>query len=383
MKPIYLDYAATTPVDPAVKEAMMPYFDLIYGNPSSGHQPGQDALDAVERARAQVAGLIGAAPEEIVFTGSGTESDNTAIKSACLTQNKKGNHIITTAFEHKAVLASCHFMETQGVDVTYIRTGRDGVADPDDIRKAITDKTVLVSIMHANNEIGTLQPLREIGMLTRERGVLFHTDAVQTTGHIPLDVRALNLDFLSLSAHKLYGPKGVGVLYIRNDVPFEPLLHGGGHEKGRRSSTHNVPGIVGLGKAAEIAGSELAHESNRIRTMRDDLWDRLNASIPGIHLNGSPDRRLPNNLNVSIEHTEGEALLINLDMEGIAVSSGSACSSDSGSISHVLEAIGVNAELARGSLRITLGRYTTPEEIDRISGTLPKIVSHLRSIAAF
>jgi cysteine desulfurase len=382
MKSIYLDYAATTPLDPAVREAMQPYQESIFGNPSSVHRFGQESLEGIEQARPHVAALIGASSAEIVFTGSGTESDNAVIKSACLTQAKKGNHIITSVIEHKGVLSPCHFMETQGFDVTYLPVGPDGIVDPDGIKKAIRKKTILISIMHANNEIGTIQLLREIGLIAKENGILFHTDAVQTVGHLDINVRDLNLDFLSLSAHKLYGPKGVGALYIRQSVPFEPLLHGGGHEKGRRSSTHNVAGIVGLGKAAEIAAREFRSEGVRIGQLRNLLWKKLEESIPGIQLNGSMESRLPNNINLSIDDTEGESLVMNLDMEGFAVSSGSACSSGSGQISHVLAALGLEPERARGSLRITLGRYTTQEEIEKFGEVLPAIVRRLRSIAA-
>lgn len=383
MKRIYLDYAATTPIDPEVKAAMQPYLESVFGNPSSSHQFGQDALEAVETARQSVADLISALPEEIVFTSGGTESDNAAIKSACFTEREKGNHIITTAFEHHGVLSPCEFLERQGFRVTKLLVGPDGIVNPDDVKKAITDRTILISIMHANNEIGTIQPVKEIGALARSRDILFHTDAVQTAGHLDFDVQDLNLDFLSLSAHKLYGPKGAGVLYIREGVPFEPLLHGGGHEKGRRSSTHNVPGIVGLGKAAEMAKAGMKHEAEHVSRLRALLWKNLQASMTDIHLNGLWEHRLANNLNISIEHVEGESLLMNLDMEGIAVSSISACSSESGEISHVLKAIGLPPELSRGSLRMTLGKYTTEDEIQRFSEILPRVVKHLRSIAAF
>ncbi|MBN2104589.1 cysteine desulfurase NifS [bacterium] len=383
MTPIYLDYAATTPIDPEVREAMLPYLKSCFGNPSSSHQFGQQALEGVENARRMVAELIGAVPGEIVFTSGGTESNNTAIKSVCFTEQKKGSHIVTTAFEHHAVLCPCRFMEKNGFHVTYLPVGSDGVVDPEDVHRALTEKTILISIMHANNEIGTVQPLKEIGKLAKEKGILFHTDAVQTVGHIDLNVRDLNLDFLSLSAHKLYGPKGVGALFIREGVPFEPLLHGGGHERGRRSSTHNVPGIVGLGKAAEMAKAGLSEESDHVRMLRDRLWQVLQSSISGIHLNGSRKYRLPNNLNISIEHVEGESLHMNLDMEGIAVSTGSACASESGLPSHVLRALGLIPELARGSLRITFGKYTTNTEIKTVEEKLPRIVKRFRDMAAF
>lgn len=383
MKRIYLDNAATTPTDPRVKEAMEPYWSEKFGNASSIHSEGQEALDAVESARKSIADLLNAQPQEIVFTSGGTESDNAAIKGAGYALKDKGNHIITSKIEHHAVLHACEFMASQGFELTLLPVDQHGLVDPADVREAIKDGTVLITIMHANNEIGTLQPIAEIGAIAKERGVLFHTDAVQTFGHLPIDVQKMNIDLLSLSAHKLYGPNGVGALYIRKGTPFVPFMHGGAQEAGRRASTHNVPGIVGLGKATEIAAEVMKPEDEKIAALRDRLRDNLFKSVEGIHLNGHLEKRLSNNLNISIEHVEGESLLMNLDMEGIAASSGSACSSGSTEPSHVLSALGLSTELARGSLRLTLGRFTTQEEIQHVSEALPRIVKHLRSLSSF
>jgi len=382
MNRIYLDHAATTPVDPRVRQAMEPYFEYTFGNPSSIHGFGQDALVAVENARKEVAKLLVADPQEIVFTSGGTESDNAAILSACRTFREKGNHIVTTAIEHHAVLHTCRFMKEQGFDVSVVPVSTEGIVDPDDIRKALTKKTILVSVMHANNEIGTIQPLREIGAIARTNSVCFHTDAVQTFGHIPVGADDLHLDFLSLSGHKLYGPKGIGALYIRKGTPFSPLIHGGGQEKNRRSSTHNVPGIVGLGKAAELARTEMTEENQRIKALRNRLHETIGRNTEGVRLNGHAVLRLANNLNLSIDRVDGESLLMRLDMEGIAVSSGSACGSASGEPSHVLLALGLSPEQARGSIRITLGRPTTEAEVDRIADVLKKTVGELRSLAS-
>jgi cysteine desulfurase len=383
MKRIYLDYAATTPTDQRVLEAMEPYWNEKFGNPSSIHSYGQETKEAVETARSHVASLIGAAPSEIVFTSGGTEADNTAIKSIGFSLREKGNHIITTAIEHHAVLHACQFMESQGFEVTYLPVDTFGLVNISDIEKAIKQKTILISIMHANNEIGTVQPIAEIGALAKERSILFHTDAVQTCGHMKIDVNQANIDLLSLSAHKFYGPKGVGALYIREGTPFIPFMDGGAQELGRRSSTHNVPGIVGLGKAAEIAMEEMVPEHQRIRSLRDRLWEGIQRNIDKVHLNGHRDRRLDNNVHLSIENVEGEALLINLDMEGIAGSSGSACSSGSMEPSHVITALGVPPELARGSLRLTLGRFTAEDEVDSTVDALTRVVQHLRSLSPF
>jgi cysteine desulfurase len=375
---IYLDHAATTPVAPEVVEAMLPYLSGAFGNTSSIHSFGQEARGAVEKAREHIASFIGARPEEIVFTGSGTESDNFVIKGAAHALKDKGNHIITSAVEHHAVLETCRFLEEQNFRVTYLPVDEYGLVDPNDVEKAVTDKTILISVMHANNEIGTIEPIAEIGAIARSRGIYFHTDAVQTFGHIPVDVGEMNVDFLSASAHKLCGPKGVGMAYIRRGTRMTPLLHGGDQEKRLRASTLNVPGIIGFGRAVEIAKSEMDSEMQRLTSLRDRLISTLLSSIGNSRLNGHPVKRLPNNANISIAFAEGEGMLLSLDMEGIAVSTGSACTSSSLEPSHVLTAIGLSHELAHGSLRFTLGRTTTSAEIDRLIEVLPGIVERLR-----
>jgi cysteine desulfurase len=377
-----MDHAATTPVDARVFEAMEPFLKERFGNPSSIHSFGQDALEAVETARSRVAALMNADPSEVVFTGSGTEADNAALIGAGNAMKSKGNHIVTTAIEHHAVLACCEFMAENGFDVTLVPVGPDGIVAMAEIEKAVTDRTILISVMHANNEIGTVQPIAKIGAFARGRGIVFHVDAVQTFGHVPIDVQSMHIDLLSLSAHKLYGPKGVGALFIRKGTPFEPLIRGGGQENGRRSSTHNVPGIAGLGRAAEIAGHEMNGEEQRLRGLRTHLYRILLANLKGIRLNGHPEQRLANNLNLSVDHVEGESLIMSLDLEGVAASSGSACSSGSGETSHVLRALGIPPDRTRGSLRLTLGRFTTPEECDRAAQAIVKSVERLRKLAS-
>ena len=381
MKRIYLDYAATTPVHPEVVKAMSPYFQEIFGNPSSMHSCAQEAKAAVESARAKLAGFIGARPEEIVFTSGGTESDNFAVKGVAYANEERGNHIITSAVEHHAVLEPCHFLEKRGFKVTYLPVDRYGMVDPDEVKKAITPKTILVSLMHASNEVGTIQPIAEIGKITRNAGIYLHSDAVQTFAHIPIDVNQLNIDLLSLSGHKLYGPKGVGAIFIRKGTKMVPFMHGGGQEEGRRGSTYNVPGIVGLGKAIEIAEKEMSEEAERLTRYRDHLIKSLQQKIEFIHLNGHPERRLPNNVSVGIDFVEGEASLMSLDFEGICVSTGSACSSESLEPSHVLTAMQIPAEQARCSLRFTLGKWTTEAEIERVLSVLPEIVRKLRAVS--
>lgn len=381
MRRIYLDYAATTPVHPDVMEAMLPYFSQYFGNPSSIHFLGQDARDAVEQARQQVAHLIGAESEEIVFTSGGTEADNLAIKGIALANRDRGNHIITSRIEHHAVLEPCHWLEKQGFSVTYLPVDGYGMVSPDDVKKALTDKTILVSIMHANNEIGTIEPLAEIAKVTREAGVYLHTDAVQTVGHIPVNVDQMGVDLLSLSAHKFYGPKGVGALYVRKGTRIAPLIHGGGQEKNRRSGTENVPGIVGLGKAAETAERELPDEAPRLTALRDELIRGILSQISDVRLNGHPTMRLPNNVNISVAYVEGEAMLLNLDLAGICASTGSACSSANLQPSHVLTAIGLTHTQAHGSLRFTLGKWTTREDIDAVLKIFPTIVTRLREVS--
>ena len=381
MKRIYLDHAATTPTDPRVLETMLPYFSDAFGNPSSIHSLGQETRAAVEEARHKIASLIGAQSEEIIFTSGGTEADNFAIKGAASANKHKGNHVITTSIEHHAVLESCKFLEGQGFGVTCLSVDRNGLVDLDEIRRAITAGTILISVMHANNEVGTVQPITDIGKIARERGIYFHTDAVQTVGHIPVNVNELGIDLLAMSAHKLYGPKGVGALYIRKGTRIDSFMHGGGQERGLRASTENVPAIVGFGEAAEIAQREMDRESKRLTSLRDKLIQGLFERIPEIHLNGHPAQRLPNNVNVSIGFVEGESMAIGLDMEGIAASTGSACTSHDLEPSHVLLALGLPGVLARGSLRFSLGRETTEEEIGRVLEVLPRIVARLRAVS--
>ncbi len=378
---IYLDYAATTPAHPEVVKAMLPYFTEAFGNPSSIHGYGQEAKAAVEEARTKVAGLIGARDEEIVFTSGGTEADNFALKGVACANEDKGNHIITTAIEHHAVLETCHFLEKKGFSVTYLPVDEYGLVSPDDVRRAITSRTVLVSVMHANNEVGTIEPIAEIGRVTREAGVYLHTDAVQTTGHIPMSVDELGVDLLSISGHKLYGPKGAGALYIRKGTKLVSFMHGGEHERGRRASTENTPGIVGFGRAAEIARQEMDEEAKRLTCLRDKLISGLLEGIEHTRLNGHPRRRLPNNVNISIPFVEGESMCLGLDLEGICVSTGSACSTGSLEPSHVLLALGLPHEQAHASLRLSLGKWTTGEEIDRVLEVLPRIVARLRSMS--
>ncbi len=381
MKRIYLDYAATTPTHPEVLKVMLPYFTEAFGNPSSIYSLGREAKAAIEKARTKVADLIGARAEEIVFTSGGTEADNFAIKGVAFANEHKGNHIITSSIEHHAVIETCKFLERRGFSVTYLPVDEYGLVDPDDVKKTITDKTILISVMHANNEVGTIEPISEIGKIAKEAGIYFHTDAVQTVGHIPVNVDELVVDLLSLSAHKLYGPKGIGALYIRKGTRLVNFMHGGGQENGRRASTENVPGIVGLGKAAEISQKEMKEETERLTVLRDRLVTGLQEKIDGVHLNGHPTFRLPSNVNISVDFVEGESMLLSLDLEGICVSTGSACSSSSLEPSHVLRAMGCSHERAHGSLRFTLGKWTTEEEISRVLEVLPKIVARLRAMS--
>ena len=382
--PIYMDYHATTPVDPRVIDAMLPYFHEKFGNAASrNHAYGWTAEEAVSVARERVAALLGAKnAKEVVFTSGATESNNLALKGVAEFYREKGNHLITTAIEHKAVLDTCKRLEKQGFEVTYLKVGRDGLVDPDDVRRAITDKTILVSVMLANNEVGTVQPLAEIGRITRERGVLLHTDAVQALGKIPFDVESANVDLCSITAHKMYGPKGVGALYVRRSKPRVRLtaqLDGGGHEFGMRSGTLNVPGIVGLGQAAEIMRLEGAEESKRIGALRDRLLAKLGAKLDAIEVNGHREKRLPGNLNVSFSFVEGEALM--MAIKDVACSSGSACTSASLEPSYVLHAMGIGDDLAHSSIRFGLGRWTTEEEVDFVADLVTAKVDKLRAMS--
>jgi cysteine desulfurase len=381
MERIYLDYAATTPTDPAVLEAMKPYFFEKFGNPSSIHFFGQEAKKAMEEARSKVANFLGAKEEEIVFTSGGTEADNFALFGVVWANAAKGNHIVTTAIEHHAILEPAHFLEKQGYRVTYVKPDQYGVVAVDEIAKALTDKTVLISVMHANNEIGTIQPIREIGAIAKGKGIYFHTDAVQTVGHIPVNVNDLNVDLLSLSAHKFYGPKGIGCLYIRKGTRIQPFLRGGGQERRRRASTENVVGIVGLGWAIDLCCEKMDGEAKVQIRLRDRLIAEIQKRIDRVYLNGHPTQRLPNNVNLSIEYIEGESMLLNLDILGIGASTGSACTSGDLEPSHVLLSIGRPHELCHGSIRLTLGRYSKESDVDRFLEVFPNIVSKLRAMS--
>jgi len=381
MKKVYLDYAGTTPCDPLVYKAMEPYFFDKFGNASSIHSYGQEAKKGIEESRQIVASFLGAKPEEIIFTSGGTESNNLAIKGIAWALEKKGNHIITSAIEHHAISEPCKFLEKKGFKVTYVGVDKYGQVCPQDVKKAITDKTILISVMHANNEIGTIQPIGEIGKIAREKSIYFHTDAVQTVGHIPVDVNELNADLLSLSAHKFYGPKGIGALYVRKGTRIESFLHGGDQERGKRASTYNTPGIVGLGTALGLCQDKMEGEAKFQAALRDKLINGITKGIPETYLNGHPEKRLPNNANCSVRYIEGESIILNLDMLGIACSTGSACTSTSLEPSHVLLAIGRSHEIAHGSLRFTLGRWTKEEDIDYLLENLPKIVEKLRAMS--
>ena len=381
MRKVYLDNAATTALSPKVLEKMMPYLTDTYGNASSPHSFGQVARIGVEYAREQVARAINADPSEIVFTGCGTESDNTVLFGVAERYAKKGDHIITTNVEHHAILHSCAALEKKGIKVTYLPVDKDGLVTPEQVRDAITDKTILVSVMFANNEVGTIMPIPEIAAVCHEKGVLFHTDAVQAAGHIPIDVKAMGIDMLSISGHKFHGPKGVGVLYERKGIRLPSYIIGGEQEKGRRAGTENVAGIVGLGEALELAVTNMSETSARMTRMRDRLIEGIEATIPEVKLNGHRTKRLPNNVNFSIKYIEGESILLMLDMAGIAASSGSACTSGSLDPSHVLLALGLTHEVAHGSVRMTLGDDTTDEDIDYVLETLPKVAHRLRAMS--
>ena len=380
-KLIYLDNAATTKTAPEVVEAMLPYFSEAYGNPSSIYSLAGESRKAVDQARETIARALGARPEEIYFTAGGTESDNWALKAAAEFYRKKGNHIITTKIEHHAVLHSCQWLEKQGFEVTYLNVDENGVVRLEELKAAIRPTTILISIMYANNEIGTIQPIREIGEIAHEHGILFHTDAVQAFGQLPIQVDDCRIDMLSASGHKLNGPKGIGFLYIRKGVKIRSFIHGGAQERKRRAGTENVPGIVGLGKAVERAVGTMEARTETERRLRDYLIDRVLKEIPYARLNGHRSQRLPNNANFSFQFIEGESLLIMLDMEGICGSSGSACTSGSLDPSHVLLAIGLPHEIAHGSLRLTLNEEVTKEELDYVVDTLKRIVEKLRGMS--
>jgi cysteine desulfurase len=378
---IYLDHNATTPLDSAVLDAMLPYLRDHFGNASSIHSPGQQARAAVDQARESVAALIGAKPTEIVFTSGGTEADNLAILGQIKASSAPNKHIITTLIEHHAVLQTCQSAETQGVAVTYIAPNAGGVVSPASISSALRPETGLISVMHANNELGTIQPIEEIGKIARAAGVAFHVDAVQSAGKLPIDVQAIGADFVSLSAHKIYGPKGVGALYVRSGSRIEPLFRGGQHERGLRPGTENVAGIIGMGKAAELARRHIAEDSERTASLRDRFQRALCAAIPGIRVNGDQKRRVCNTTNVTVPGASGESLVIALDLQGIACSTGAACSSGAIEPSHVLLAIGLSDDEARSSVRFSLGRTTTAAEIDRAIAVIPATVERLRALS--
>lgn len=379
---IYFDHAATTGVDPQVLEAMLPYYGQAFGNPSSIHSFGRETRKAIEEARRTVAEVIGASlPHEIIFTGSGSESDNLAIRGVAEAYCERGRHIITSAIEHHAVLDTCRYLETNGFKVTYLPVDSGGLVEPEAVVNALTPETILVTIMHANNEMGTIQPIAEIGRLLRERDIIFHTDAVQTVGAIPVNVQELQVDLLSMAAHKFYGPKGVGALYLRRGVKTAPLIYGGAQERNRRAGTENIPGIVGLAEALALANQQLAVNQARITGLRDQIIDSVLAQLDHVRLNGHRVRRLPGNINFSFQFIEGESLLLNLDLKGIAASSGSACTSGSLDPSHVLLALGLDHETAHGSLRISLGKNNTQAEVDYLLEVLPEIVRKLRAMS--
>ncbi|MDD4138531.1 MAG: cysteine desulfurase NifS [Methanoregula sp.] len=378
---VYMDHSATTYVRREVLDAMVPYFTGHFGNPSSIYHIARDSKKAIDTARAQVAKALSAEPDEIYFTSGGSESDNWAIKGIAYANRKKGNHIITTKIEHHAVLHTCEYLAKDGFTITYLPVDKYGLVDPSDLEKAITDKTILITIMYANNEIGTIEPIAELGVIARKHKIPFHTDAVQAIGNVPIDVQAQNIDLLSLSAHKFYGPKGTGVLYIRKGVKIDNLIHGGGQERKRRAGTENIAGIVGCGRAIEFATADIEGHNRRIRAMRDRLLKGILAKIPNAYLNGHPENRLPGNINISFAFIEGESMLLWLDDEGICASTGSACTSGSLEPSHVLLATGLPVEISHGSLRLTLGDVNTEADVDFVLEVLPKVVTRLREMS--
>lgn len=381
MRKVYLDNAATTALSPRVLEAMLPYFTQYYGNPSSVHAFGREAKQGLDKARDQVAKALHCEPSEVIFTGCGTESDNTVLLGVAQRYGDKGKHIITTNVEHHAILHTCEYLEKQGYSVTYLPVDQDGLVTAEQVAAAIRPDTILVSIMFANNEVGTIMPIQEIGAVCKEKGVLFHTDAVQAVGHIPVDVQAMHIDMLSLSAHKFHGPKGVGALYCRKGIRLPSYIMGGAQEKGRRAGTENVAGIVGLGAAIQLATEQLEENGAKMTALRDRLMTGIQARISEVKLNGHPTNRLPNNVNFSFKYIEGESILLMLDMNGIAASSGSACTSGSLDPSHVLLALGLPHEIAHGSVRLTLGDETTEEDIDYTIDVLEKTVARLRAMS--
>lgn len=381
MRKVYFDHSATTATAPEVASQMVEYMTNTFGNPSSVHAFGREAKKAIIHARKQVADLIGANPEEILFTSGGTEGDNMALRGIAEANKKRGKHIITTQIEHHAILHTCEALEKEGYRVTYLPVDEYARVNPQDVADAISDDTILISVMFANNEVGTIQPIAEIGKIAKEKGIYFHTDAVQAVGNYPIDVNEYGIDLLTISSHKFHGPKGIGALYIRKGVRIKPILFGGAQEKTLRPGTENTPGIVGLGKAAELAQAELTDKINRVQKLRDKLIAGITERIPEAKLNGHPTLRMPGNVNFSFRYIEGESLLLNLDIKGIAASSGSACTSGSLDPSHVLLAMGITHEIAHGSLRLSLGRENTEEDVDYCLEVLPEIVARLRSMS--
>ncbi|WP_296557791.1 cysteine desulfurase NifS [uncultured Acetobacterium sp.] len=381
MKRIYLDHAATTPVDPTVVETMLPFFTEYFGNPSSVYTEGRGVKKSIEAARIQIAKAINADPREIYFTGSGSEADNWAIKGIAMKNQAKGKHIITSTIEHHAVLHTCEYLEKQGFEVTYLPVDEYGLISLDDLRNAIRKDTILVTIMFANNEIGTIEPIKEIGEIVKEKGIIFHTDAVQALGNIPVDVKDLNVDLLAISAHKIYGPKGIGALFIRKGVPIDNLIHGGAQERKKRAGTENTAEIVAFGKAAEMVTEQLAENAAHMKKLRDLLIKGVMDNIPQVRLNGHPEKRLPGNANFCFDYIEGESILLSLDIIGVAGSSGSACTSGSLDPSHVLLAIGLPAGVAHGSLRLSIGKHTTVEDINYVVENLIQIIERLRKMS--
>lgn len=378
---IYMDHAATTALKPEVLEEMMPFLTNKFGNPSSIYSIGRESKVAIENSRGKVASSLGAQPKEIFFTGSGTEADNWAIKGVSYANREKGNHIITTSIEHHAVFNTCKYLEKNGFEVTYLPVDQYGLITPEQVQQAIRPETILVSIIFANNEIGTIQPIAEIGKITREKNVYFHTDAVQAVGSVDIDVESMNIDLLSFSAHKFYGPKGIGGLYVKKGIKITSFIHGGGQEKGQRASTENIAGIVGIGKAIELATSNIKENNKKLIALRDKTIEELTDKVPFIRLNGHRTKRLPGNVNISFEFIEGESLLLMLDAKGIAASSGSACTSGALDPSHVLLAIGLPHEIAHGSLRLTFGHENTQEDVNYLLEVLPPIVEKLRQMS--
>ncbi len=381
MRQVYLDYSATTPVKEEVLSAMLPYFTEKFGNPSSLYSQGLEAKAALDQARAQVAKLIHADPKEIYFTGCGSEADNWAVFGAAQALKDKGNHIITTRIEHHAMLHSCAFLEKNGYEVTYLDVQPDGLVDPAELEKAITDKTILISVMMVNNEVGTVEPIKELAAIAKKHGILFHTDAVQALANVPIDVKDLGVDLMSMSAHKIYGPKGVGALYMRKGLRIANYLHGGAQEMGRRAGTENLASIIGFGKAAELAEANMEKHISHCKELRDYLIERVTSEIPDTFVNGTMEHRHPGNANITFKYIEGESILLLLDYKGIAVSTGSACSSKSLEPSHVLTALGVPVEMIHGTVRFTVGDFTTKEDIDYVIESLKEIVAKLRALS--